>query len=239
MRVVVIPARYGSTRFPGKPLARIAGKPLIQWVYEGASQSRRADLVVVATDDERIADCVRSFGGEVYMTPECPTGSDRVAYVLRRFGEDWQFVVNVQGDEPLVKGYVVDAVFDALDETPDAIVTLMRPVENDVEYTDPNVVKVVVGARGYALYFSRAPIPFFRKRGRAFCHIGIYGFHRNTLLSFVELPRGELEETEQLEQLRALENGMPIRVIETTYRSVGVDVPEDIAKVEKLLRGDS
>ncbi len=238
MRAIVIPARYGSSRFPGKPLVRIAGKPLIQWVYEAASASSAADEVVVATDDERIARCVESFGGRAVLTPQCPTGTDRVAWVTKNEGANWRFVVNLQGDEPLITAEAIDAVFEALEETPNSIVTLKKRIEDGEDYADPNVVKVVTDVAGFALYFSRSPIPYIRKKGVAYRHIGVYGFSREVLLRFVGLPQSTLEIVEQLEQLRALENGIPIRVLETDYEAVGVDVPEDVERVEKLLRGE-
>ncbi len=238
MRAIVIPARYGSSRFPGKPLVRIAGKPLIQWVYEAATSSSAADEVVVATDDERIARCVESFGGRAVLTPQCPTGTDRVAWVTKNEGANWRFVVNLQGDEPLITAEAIDAVFEALDETPNSIVTLKKRIEDGEDYADPNVVKVVTDVAGFALYFSRSPIPYIRKKGVAYRHIGVYGFSREVLLRFVGLPQSTLEIVEQLEQLRALENGIPIRVLETDYEAVGVDVPEDVERVEKLLRGE-
>ncbi len=238
MRAIVIPARYGSSRFPGKPLVRIAGKPLIQWVYEAATSSSAADEVVVATDDERIARCVESFGGRAVLTPQCPTGTDRVAWVAKNEGANWRFVVNLQGDEPLITAEAIDAVFEALDETPNSIVTLKKRIEDGEDYADPNVVKVVTDVAGFALYFSRSPIPYIRKKGVAYRHIGVYGFSREVLLRFVGLPQSTLEIVEQLEQLRALENGIPIRVLETDYEAVGVDVPEDVERVEKLLRGE-
>ncbi len=238
MRAIVIPARYGSSRFPGKPLVRIAGKPLIQWVYEAATSSSAADEVVVATDDERIARCVESFGGRAVLTPQCPTGTDRVAWVTKNEGANWRFVVNLQGDEPLITADAIDAVFEALEETPNSIVTLKKRIEDGEDYADPNVVKVVTDVAGFALYFSRSPIPYIRKKGVAYRHIGVYGFSREVLLRFVGLPQSTLEIVEQLEQLRALENGIPIRVLETDYEAVGVDVPEDVERVEKLLRGE-
>ncbi|BAT72010.1 3-deoxy-manno-octulosonate cytidylyltransferase [Thermosulfidibacter takaii ABI70S6] len=237
MNVIVIPARYGSTRFPGKPLAKICGKPLIQWVYERASQSTLADDVYVATDDERIVECVEGFGGKAILTPECPTGSDRVAFVAESIGKSWEFIVNVQGDEPLIVPEIIDSVFRGLQEDPSAIVTMKKRIQSDEDYKNPNVVKVVTGLSGYALYFSRSPIPYFRNTGEAYKHIGIYGYSRDILLKFVKLPQGKLEITEGLEQLRALENGIPIKVLETDYEAIGVDVPEDIKKVEKILKG--
>ncbi len=237
MNVVVIPARYGSTRFEGKALAKIFGKPLIQWVYEGVKGSKKADKIIIATDDERIARCAEGFGAEVVMTPvECPSGTDRVAQAVKALEVKAELIVNVQGDEPLIRGEHVDLVFSFLREEPECIISLKKEISTGEEYTNPNVVKVVCDKKGYALYFSRAPIPYFRtKKARAFKHIGIYGYHRNTLFRFVNLAPTQLELTEGLEQLRAMENGIKIKLIETEYEGIGVDTPEDIAKVEKLL----
>ncbi len=237
LNVIVIPARYGSTRFPGKPLVNICGKPLVQWVYERASLSTVADEVLVATDDKRILRCVEGFGGKAYMTPECPTGTDRVAYLAKVMGEKWEYIVNVQGDEPLIAPEVIDAVFATLHSDKEAIVTMKRLIENEDDYNDPNVVKVVCDSEGYALYFSRSPIPYFRNQGRAFKHIGIYGYSRDVLLRFVSFPQSPLEVAEGLEQLRALENGIPIKVLETEYEAIGVDVPEDVERLENILKG--
>ncbi len=237
MNVVVIPARYGSTRFEGKPLAKILGKPLIQWVYEGVKESKKADKIIIATDSERIAECVQSFGAEAVMTPkECPSGTDRVAKALKILNIKAEFVVNVQGDEPLIKGQHVDLVFSYLREEPQCIISLKKEITNEEEYINPNVVKVVCDKKGYALYFSRAPIPYFRKKiSKAFKHIGVYGYHWDILFKFVNLTPTELELTEGLEQLRAMENGIKIKLIETEYEGIGVDTPEDIEIVEKLL----
>ena len=233
--IIVIPARYASSRFPGKPLARIKGKPLIEWVYKAASESSLAHRVIVATDDKRISECVRSFGGEVVLTsPHCPSGTDRVAEAVKKLNEDSELIVNVQGDEPLIKGEVIDAVIEELRKV-NAIVTLKKRITDMSEYNNPNVVKVVCNSLGFALYFSRSPIPYMRNQGESFKHIGIYGYRRDLLFKFVSLSIGILEKTEGLEQLRAIENGIPIKVIETEYEAVGVDVPEDISKVEKLL----
>ena len=236
MNVVIIPARYGSSRFEGKPLAKIRGKPLIQWVYEAAKTSKVAEEIIIATDDDRIASCALSFGAKALMTSKrCPSGTDRVAEVVKHMKEA-QFIVNVQGDEPLIRGEHIDAVFSYLRRFPRFIITLKNKIEDENEYKDPNVVKVVCDKEGCALYFSRSPIPFFRnKKAHPYKHIGIYGYHRDTLLKFVSLSPSELEISEGLEQLRALENGIKIKVIETDYKGIGVDTPEDISKVEKLL----
>ncbi|HWQ91227.1 MAG TPA: 3-deoxy-manno-octulosonate cytidylyltransferase [Clostridia bacterium] len=238
----IIPARYASTRFPGKPLALIAGKPLIQRVVEQCRQAKSLTDVIVATDDARIAQAASAFC-RVEMTAENhPSGSDRIAEVAGRCACD--AVVNVQGDEPLIDPAVIDAVAGALAH--DEMSTAATPIRQAGEYENPNVVKVVVSAAGRALYFSRRTIPYLRDlAGRpageqlaAFPflkHLGIYGFRRDTLLRLVRFPVSPLESAEKLEQLRALENGIPIAVIRVNYDSVGVDTPEDVPRVEKLL----
>ena len=233
--IIVIPARYASSRFPGKPLAQIRGKPLVEWVYEGASQSKLAYRTVVATDHEKILECVKAFGGEAILTPvDCASGTDRVAEAVKLLKDESELIINVQGDEPLIRGDIIDTVIEQLKEV-DAIVTLKRRITDMEEYTDPNVVKVVCDTSGFALYFSRSPIPYMRNHGVSYKHIGIYGYRRQLLFKFVSLPPGTLEKTEGLEQLRAIENGIPIKVIETEYEAIGVDVPEDIFKVERVL----
>jgi len=232
----VIPARYGAQRFPGKPLVLIAGKPLVQRVYEQARQAQRLDHVVVATDDVRIADAVQKFGGEFVMTPTaCPSGTDRAAEVARQL--DFDRIVNIQGDEPLMRPAMIDQLVDGLGDSDMA--TLARPIESAEILADPNNVKVVFAHNGNALYFSRQPIPFVRDTGtpaRHFRHLGIYAYQRDFLLKFVQLPQSALEQAEKLEQLRALENGFTIKVLVTPFDSVGVDTPADVARVEKILR---
>ncbi len=230
--LIVIPARYGSTRFPGKPLVPILGKPMIRWVVEGAMKSR-SSYIMVATDDRRICDAVSPLV-ECRITPsELPSGTDRVAYVARELNFD--IVVNLQGDEPLVDGKIIDNLIEALDETVD-IVTPVRSVNRE-EARKPGTVTVVTDRYGNALYFSRSLIPFYReKRDEIFLkHIGIYVFWKESLLKFVSLPPGKLEMIEKLEQLRALENGMKIRVVEVLYKSIPVDYPEDVKLVEQEL----
>lgn len=239
--VAVIPARYASTRFPGKPLALIAGKPMIQWVYERASRARVAD-VVVATDDARIADCVRGFGGRVAMTrADHPTGTDRIAEAVRGLQADW--VLNVQGDEPLVPPSVLDELVSACVARPDVqLGTVAVPLDPALPtFLDANVVKVVVDAGQHALYFSRAPIPHARgPRGPGAMplrHWGIYLFRTAFLQQFVTWPQSPLERCESLEQLRALEHGARIYVLISHHlQSIGVDVPGDIAQAEALIR---
>ncbi len=235
----VIPSRYGAQRFPGKPLALIAGKPLVQRVYEQARLARRLDAIVVATDDERIAAAVRGFGGEVVMTPpDCPSGTDRAALVAGK--RDADIIVNIQGDEPLMRPEMIDSLVDGL--AADAgcgMATLARRLESPELLANPNVVKVVFAANGNALYFSRHPIPYVRDAATAaahYKHLGIYAYRREFLLKFVALPPSPLEKTEKLEQLRALENGFSIKVLVTSHDSIGVDTPEDIKLVENILR---
>ena len=239
--VIVIPARFGSTRLPGKPLVSLAGKPMIQRVYERARMSALADRVIVATDDERIVTAVESFGGTARMTrPDHRTGTERVAEVAAH--ENGDVFVNVQGDEPLLDPVAVDTAVNALLEEPAAaIATVATLIKVPADIMDPNVVKVVRDFDGNGLYFSRAPIPWVRDTGARVAashwkHIGLYGYRRDTLLEFPTLPPGELERIEQLEQLRWLENGFHMRVVETEYDPVSVDVPADIEKVQKILR---
>jgi 3-deoxy-manno-octulosonate cytidylyltransferase (CMP-KDO synthetase) len=236
--VGVIPARYAASRFPGKPLVEIAGRSLLRRVYEGALGAERLARVIVATDDVRIAAHCRTFGAEVAMTsPDHPTGTDRIAEVAR--GLDEEIVVNVQGDEPLIQGHVIDAAVAALEQDPGApMSTLAHPAEPDA-LDDPNRVKVVLDRAGRALYFSRSRIPYERApKARYLQHIGLYAYRRTFLLEFVALPAGELEQVEALEQLRTLENGHPIRVaVVEGWRSVAVDVPGDVVRVEAALRG--
>lgn len=234
---VIIPARYASTRFPGKPLALLAGNPMIRHVYEKAAASC-ADRVVVATDDRRIADAVSAFGGEAVMTAEShPSGTDRIAEALRKIGGAYDVIVNVQGDEPLIPTSVIDeliAVMKSHPETPMATVAVPGSRETMTE----NNVKVVFGADRRALYFSRSMIPFLRRGGvecGVWLHWGIYAYRREALERFVALPPGKLENAEKLEQLRALENGISIHVLTSELQSIGVDTPEDLAAAEKRL----
>src|SRR5580692_7444271 len=238
--VVVIPARYGSTRLPGKPLVPLHGQPMIQRVYHRAKSARRVDRVIVATDDDRIVKAVTSFGGEARMTrSDHRTGTERVAEVAAH--EEGEIFVNVQGDEPLLDPAAVDTAVAALLEEPMASVsTVATPIKTPGDMMDPNVVKTVLDFDDNALYFSRAPIPWVRDRGASvrahhLKHLGLYAFRRQALLEFATFPQGDLERVEQLEQLRWLENGYKIRVVETEYDSVSVDVPEDVARVEELL----
>ena len=239
--VVVIPARYGSTRLPGKPLVSLAGKPMIQRVYERARMAHRVDRVIVATDDERIVKAVETFGGEARMTrADHRTGTERVAEVAAHV--EGGVFVNVQGDEPLLDPVAVDTAVAALLEEPAAsISTVATPIKTPADIMDPNVVKTVLDFDGNALYFSRAPIPWVRDTAskvqvRHLKHLGLYVFQRDALLEFPTLPQGDLERIEQLEQLRWIENGWKIRVAEVEHDAVSVDAPEDVARVEKLLQ---
>jgi len=239
--VAVIPARWASTRFPGKPMAELGGEPMIVHVVRRASEARRVDHVIVATDDERIAEAAASAGAEAVMTGECPSGTDRVAMAIADRSE-WEIVINVQGDEPLLSGDNIDVLVEGLladDEV--RMSTLCRPLEAE-RAEDPNAVKVVRDLRGRALYFSRSPIPYPRHREAAWklwrLHLGIYGFRRDALAAFVALPPSELEQAEGLEQLRALEHGIPILVLDAPYPAFGVDTPEDLERVEKIINKD-
>jgi 3-deoxy-manno-octulosonate cytidylyltransferase (CMP-KDO synthetase) len=237
MKIIgIIPARYSATRLPGKPLADICGKPLIQYVYEQAKKSGLLEDVIVATDDERILEAVEEFGGKAVMTsPSHPSGTDRCAEVARQI--DCDFVINIQGDEPLIPPEVIDKVAEALMESDEEIpMTSAATIANEEERENSNVVKVVTDQKGIALYFSRSPIPFYRNQvAPTLRHIGIYGYRKDFLLKFVSLPQTPLEKTESLEQLRALEHGFKIRIVLVDYSPVGVDTPEDLERVRKLL----
>jgi 3-deoxy-manno-octulosonate cytidylyltransferase (CMP-KDO synthetase) len=236
--VAIIPARYHSSRLPGKPLADIAGRPMVEHVYRRAAAASGVDAVIVATDDARVRDAVEAFGGRAWMTRvDHASGSDRLAEVAARLTCD--LVVNVQGDEPLlVPEAVTEAIAPLEADSSIRMGTLCRRIEDPAEFIDPNVVKVVTDAEGFALYFSRAPIPFSREtagadHGAARKHIGLYVYRRDFLLEFARLRPTPLERTESLEQLRALEHGVRIRTVETTYDSVGVDTPADLERVRR------
>jgi 3-deoxy-manno-octulosonate cytidylyltransferase (CMP-KDO synthetase) len=230
---VVIPSRYASVRFPGKALVDVRGKPLVQRVWERARRLSTVEQVVVATDDERIAARVRAFGGTVVMTrSDHESGTDRVAEAARDLGAD--VVVNLQGDEPVFDVKAVDELVRLMTADPAiAMGTLAHAVESEAEWLNPNAVKVVLDPGGYALYFSRAPIPYARRAGltTALRHVGIYGFRHAFLQRYAALPPTPLEQTEALEQLRALEHGVRIRVVLTPQPSIGVDTPDDVARL--------
>lgn len=242
--VGIVPARYASTRFPGKSLALIAGKPLVQHVVERCQKAKALSEVIVATDDSRIADVAKKFCRVEMTRPDHPSGTDRIAEVAGRC--QCNAVVNIQGDEPLIDPAVIDAVASALVQN--EMSTAAMSIKNPVEYDNPNVVKVVVNAAGRALYFSRRTIPYLREaaspedvRGQLAAfpflkHLGIYGYRRETLLRLVKFPVSPLENAEKLEQLRALENGIAIAVVKVESDSVGVDTPEDVKRVETILR---
>jgi len=247
--IAIIPARYGSTRFPGKALAMIQDKPMIQWVYERTKRSTLVDRVIVATDDVRIRDAVRAFSGEVAMTSAAhPTGTDRIAEVAQ--GIECGIVVNVQGDEPLIHPDMIDqAVRPLVDDPSIPLGTLCKRIDDPREAVDPNVVKVVLDRNGFALYFSRAPIPWDRDRWagktvlsdlplqeRMYKHIGLYVYRREFLLGYARLPQSGLEAVEKLEQLRALENGYRIKTVVTEHESFGVDIPDDLGKILNRLK---
>jgi 3-deoxy-manno-octulosonate cytidylyltransferase (CMP-KDO synthetase) len=231
--VIVIPARYGSTRFPGKPLVEIFGASLIRRVHERASKSRRAHAVYVATDDHRIANHVEDFGGKVLRpTGDFQTGTDRIAAAVAMIGEEFDLVVNVQGDEPLIDIAEVDELVDEMTETDVEMGTLACPLATDDEFHARDVVKVVVDEHDRALYFSRAPIG---SRETALRHVGVYAYRAEALQRFVSLPQSPLERAESLEQLRALQHGFRIAVSITSSPHLGVDRPEDVARVESAL----
>lgn len=229
----VIPARYGSTRFPGKPLADIGGKPMIQHVYERTADTTELDDVIVATDDERITEAIKSIDGNVVMTDsDHPTGTDRVAAVVRETGYD--ITVNIQGDEPLIEPDVIDATVTALRRNPPRMATPVSVVRNDDLLDDPNTVKVVTDADGRAIYFSRSRIPSQGETGSVLKHIGLYAFKTDLLLNYVDLD-STLESQEDLEQLRLLENGYDIQTIRVDYDSKEVNTKADISAIETIL----
>lgn len=240
----VIPARYASSRLPGKPLINIAGKSLVQWVWEAAQRCTTLDDQLVATDDVRIARECERIGARVAMTsPLCPSGSDRIAEAVAALPH--QVIVNIQGDEPLIDPETIDACVTALAEDPNAGVasamTVFRPHEN---YLEPHMVKVVTDSHGYAMYFSRAAIPDIRRLSEkektqapaAMKHVGLYVYRRSVLENYVQLPASKYEKLEKLEQLRLLETGIRIRMVEVPAAAIGVDTPEDIVRVEQLLK---
>jgi 3-deoxy-manno-octulosonate cytidylyltransferase (CMP-KDO synthetase) len=235
--VVVIPARFASTRFPGKPLADIDGRPMIEHVYRRAAASPVVSQVIVATDDLRIATTVTRFGGNVRLTrADHQSGTDRLAEVVENL--DCDVVVNVQGDEPLLDSGAIAQAVAPFGDPAISMTTLYRRIDDQSDLTNPNVVKVVVDRGGYALYFSRAPIPYARDPRNGwpplYRHVGLYAYRRSALLVLASLEPTPLERTEALEQLRALEHGIRIKAVETTYDSIGVDTPEDLEQVRRL-----
>jgi len=244
MAIAIIPARYASTRLPGKPLVNLTGKSMIQRVWERTRSAKKISRVIIATDDERIIRAAAAFGAEAVMTrAEHRSGTERVAEVAATTArDDGEIYVNVQGDEPLVEPEAIDTLVEAMESDESVSVgTLMVPIAKPADIMDPNVVKVVLDFDSNALYFSRAPIPWVRDRdapvhAQHMKHLGLYAFRRAALLDFATLPLGDLERVEQLEQLRWMENGYKIRVAETSHDSVSVDVPEDVARVDELIR---
>ena len=241
MAIIIIPARYASTRFPAKPLAKIAGVSMVERVYKQCEQAKGISKVIVATDHKSIKDEVQRFGGRIVMTsPKHPSGTDRIyeAATLARADED-AIIINVQGDEPLIDPAVITALAKMMEK--DESIQVGTPVSlliNDEEFANPNVVKVVMDAKMNALYFSRAGIPFPRegRHAKLYKHIGVYAYRMTALKRFTELKESPLERTERLEQLRFLEHGIGIRCVEVKYESIAVDVPEDVARVEQRLK---
>lgn len=229
----VIPARYGSTRFEGKPLEIIHGKTMIEWVYK-RSLSSKLDKVVVATDDDRIVEVVKSFGGEVILTSrDHETGTDRIAEVAQNY-RDFDVIINIQGDEPLIESSMINSLITPFIEEPELkMATLKYKLDNMEDVNNPNIVKVICDKNDYAIYFSRNPIPFPRKLeiSNYYKHIGVYAYKRDFVLDYAKMPQTPLEISESLEQLRVLENGYKIKVLETKHKVLGVDTPEDLIKV--------
>ncbi|MCQ2300567.1 MAG: 3-deoxy-manno-octulosonate cytidylyltransferase [Bacteroidales bacterium] len=243
--LAIIPARYASTRFPGKPLALIAGKPMIQWVWEGVRQIGIINDAVVATDDERIYEAVKSFGGQVLMTSSNHrSGTDRCGEVLTKLGSDADVVINVQGDEPKVEHTQIELVASCFADPKVQIATLKKEITTQEELFSPNCVKVIEGNDGNAIYFSRNPIPYLRGKEKEewlthrkfYKHIGVYAFRREVLQEVVKLQQTPLEVSESLEQLRWLENGYRIAVRETNAENIGIDTPEDLERLNASLR---
>jgi 3-deoxy-manno-octulosonate cytidylyltransferase (CMP-KDO synthetase) len=238
-----IPARYQSTRFPGKPLAMIGEKPMIQHVYERAMSCSEISKVCVATDDKRISACVKGFGGQVVMTGQTHrSGTDRICEAASKTGLNTEdLVINIQGDQPLFHPSIVSKLIKPFMEDPSIPMTTVKwKIKNLDDIRNPNHVKVVTDRQGFALYFSRYPVPFFRDAESGpvhYKHLGFYGFRMAFLLKFTRLSQGVLEAAEKLEQLRVLEYGFKIKVVETPYNSIEVDVPEDVERVESVLKG--
>ena len=238
----IIPARWASTRLPGKPLRLLRQRPLIQWVYENACQVRNLSQLIVATDDQRIYDCVINFGGAAILTPsDLPSGTDRCAFTARQINAD--IIVNIQGDEPFLEPTAVEQAVQALTETDEyAVSTVACQPVTEATLHDPNVVKVLVNRRDEAIYFSRQNLPYIRdaeplnmQDHPALIHIGLYVYRRGFLLNFSHLPASRLEQLEKLEQLRLIENGIPIKVVRSATPSLGIDTEADLQKAEQIL----
>lgn len=238
--IAVIPARYESSRFPGKPLAMINNKPMIQWVYEKVKKVDEIKDVYVATDDDRILNAVMNFGGKVIMTSKNhKSGSDRINEAINKIADDIDIVLNIQGDEPMIKIEMIKTLISAFNDDSVYMATLKKKLYSENDINNPNIAKVITDIYDNAIYFSRSTIPFNRDNiGNIgyFKHIGVYGYTKEFLVKFASLDQGNLEVIEQLEQLRAIENGYKIRVIETEHDSIGVDLPEHISKVENLIK---
>ena len=236
MKVIgVIPARFNSTRFPGKVLANLRGKPIIQHVYERAKKAKRLDEILIATDDERVFKVAEKFGAKVVMTSkEHLTGTDRVSEAVKKLKAE--IVINIQADAPLINPLMIDKVAEVLlDDSNLIMATLMKRIEKKGELCNPNIVKVVTDNQGFALYFSRSPIPYAKNNFISYKHIGAYGYRRKFLLIFVQLSRSPLEKIENLEQLRALENGYKIKMIETDDDMIEIDTEEDLIMAKKFI----
>ncbi len=235
---IIIPARYNSKRLQGKPLIKVCDKPIIQWVWERAIQVKSADRVIIATDNQQIYDCAKSFGAEVEMTSENhKCGSDRIVEVAEKYPEI-SYIINLQGDEPMIDTECVEEVIRLIKEDKKAdISTLLAEINEDDDLDDPNMVKCVKDINGYAMYFSRSKIPYERNIGIAkfYKHIGIYGYKRKSLFKMTKFPQPEIEQAESLEQLRALYNGMKIKTAVVKYNSIGIDTIEDLNSFKKLV----
>ena len=236
----IIPSRFASKRFPGKPLALIKGKTLIERVWLRAKKSRLLDEVVIATDDRRIFGVAGSFKAKAVMTSrKCRSGTDRLAEAARKKGKKYGIFINIQGDEPLISPSLIDRLVSALKKDPlTQVVTAVYPIRDKRELVDPNVVKAVLDKKGFAIYFSRSPVPYNRTGGkvRYYKHLGIYGYKRDFLKAFSSMAQTPLEKAEQLEQLRVLENGYRIKAVVSDQDSFGVDVPSDIQKIERMVK---
>lgn len=235
--VAIIPARYASARFPGKPLVMIGGQSMIERVYRQTQKAKSIGFIVVATDDDRIKKHVESFGGFAVMTSaNHQSGTDRCAEIIEKKNGQWKVIINVQGDEPFINPAQIDSLVHCFDDDETQIATLVKKITDQSDLNNSNIPKVAIGNNGNALYFSRACIPFNRneKEIRFYKHIGIYGYRFNTLKAIAKLKPGTLEQTESLEQLRWLENGYSIKTVITEYENVAVDTPEDLEKIKSF-----
>lgn len=234
---IIIPARYNSKRLQGKPLIKVCDKPIIQWVWERAVQVKSADMVIIATDNQEIYDCAKSFGANVEMTSENhKCGSDRIVEVAQKYPEI-SYIINLQGDEPMINTACVEEVIKQIKEDENADISTLLAEIKDEDLDDPNMVKCVKDINGYAMYFSRSKIPFERNKGIAkfYKHIGIYGYKRESLFKMTQYPQPEVEQAESLEQLRALYNGMKIKTSVVEYQAIGIDTIEDLNAFKKLV----